>query len=133
MALPCAGYSHLFGSSSVFSLCPHELFVSPPCPTRALSKNTLSFFLRESSFMLGLRREPIAFVVLRPLPCFSVTGRSPRCLRLLIGDRLQCALLSFCATLWVVGMCSIVTCLFYLSVGISGPKSRSAVCGYCRP
>ena len=58
--------------------------------------------------MLGLRRKPIAFVVLRPLPCFSVTGRFPRCLRRLIGDRLQCVLLSFWATLWVVGRCDIV-------------------------
>ena len=37
-----------------FSLCPHELFVSPTGPTRALSKNSLSFFLRESSLILRL-------------------------------------------------------------------------------
>ena len=118
--LPCVGYLHLFGSSSIFSLCPYELFVSPICPTHALSKNTVSFFLQESSLILRFlcwvfAARPIAFVVLRLLPCFSVTGRSPRCLRRLIGDRPQCVLLSFCATLWVVGICDIV-CAFVLPI-----------------
>ena len=90
--------------------------------------------------MLGLHREPIAFKVLWPRPCFSITGRSPRCLRQLVGDRLQCLLLSICTTFlmcwivivpfarlvpWVLSFVGrwYVWCgprvLFYLSVGIS--------------
>ena len=36
------------------SLCPHDLFVSPTCLTRALSKDALSFFLSKSSLILRL-------------------------------------------------------------------------------
>ena len=76
-------------------------------------RGTLSFFIRESSLMLRFlcwvfAASPIAFVVLQPPPCFRVTSCFPRCLRRLTGDRLQCVLLSFCATVWVVGMRDIV-------------------------
>ena len=68
------------------SLCPHVFFVSPTCLIRASSTNALSFFLCKviidsMSLVLGLRREPIVFGVLRPRPCFCITGRSPRCFR----------------------------------------------------
>ena len=46
---------HIYlGLTALLSLCPHAFFVSPTCPTRALSTIALSFFLRRSSLILRL-------------------------------------------------------------------------------
>ena len=82
---------------------PCALFVSPSCPTRALSKNALSFFLVgllkiRGLWLMVLLHRLTAFEVLRPLPYFCVTGWSPRCLRQQLGDRIQSLLLFIYAT-----------------------------------
>ena len=64
------------------------LFVSP----RSMSKNAVSYFLREVISGAGAVRGDeglTAFVVSLPLPCSCRAGRSLRCWRLHLGDQTQ--------------------------------------------
>ena len=78
-----------------------SLFVSPHSPSRPISKNAVSYFLREVISEAGAVRANVA----APLRAHSVrgvttsvscgTGRSPRCWRPQLGDRTQCSLFLF--------------------------------------
>ena len=79
-----------------FSPGRHRLFVSPRRPTRPLSKNAVSFFLRRSSLLpelLDLRLDPSGLMksaACPPLSRFTATGRSPLSLSQPLGPPVRC-------------------------------------------
>ena len=75
----------------------HRLFVSPRRPSRSISKNAVSFFLRMSLPQLGrlglrwVMLEPITYVVSPPQSRSTVTGLSPRFWSLPLGAPVRCS------------------------------------------
>ena len=66
------------------------LFVSLRSPSRAMSKNAISYFLWEVISGAGaVKGELTAFVVFPLLLLFCKTGRFPRCWRLQLGNQIQ--------------------------------------------
>ena len=88
------------------SLSPlrHRLFVSPRRPSRAMSKNAVSFFLREvihAAGALGLRLVPFGLMKSAACPRLSrstVTGQFPLCLSPPLGPPVRSFLPFTCAT-----------------------------------
>ena len=81
------------------SLSPlrHRLFVSPRRPSRAMSKNAVSFFLRDVIHAAGASRlevgsvGPMRSAVSPPLSLSTGTGRFPRCLSPPLGAPVRCS------------------------------------------
>ena len=81
------------------SLSPlrHRLFVSPRRPSRAMSKNAVSFFLRDVIHAAGASRPevgsvgPMRSAVSPPLSLSTGTGRFPRCLSPPLGAPVRCS------------------------------------------
>ena len=60
MLCPVRSLSAYVARTSQFVNRPRRLFVSPGCPSRAMSKNGLSFFLREVIVQSGASSEAVA-------------------------------------------------------------------------
>ena len=60
--MSCACPLHLFGQTRSLAPVRHRLFVSPCRPFRALSKNVVSFFLREVIHAAGVSRPEVGSV-----------------------------------------------------------------------
>ena len=82
------------------SLAPtrRRLFVSPSCPTRAMSKNAVSFMGLRRPILRWVRSVPMTFVVSLPWWRSTATGRSPRCLTRPPGAPVRCLPPFNCAT-----------------------------------
>ena len=88
------------------SLSPlrHLLFVSPRRPSRAMSKNAVSFFLREVIHSAGVSRPEVGSVRAHEVRSVSTsvafhrTGRFPQCLSPPLGAPVRCFHLFTCAT-----------------------------------
>ena len=96
-----------------------SLFVSPRSPSRPISKNAVSYFLREVISEAGAVRQdvaapyvPIVFEESQLLFLSCRTGRSPRCWRPQLGNRTHCSLLFIFATfLMFFKDCGLLACL----------------------
>ena len=78
----------------------HRLFVSPRRPSRAMSKNAVSFFSLPQG-RLGLRLDPFGLTKSAACPRLSrstETGRFPRCLSPPLGPPVRYSLHFICAT-----------------------------------
>ena len=91
--------------TSSFVVRASSLYVSPCSPSRPISKNAVSYFLREVISEAGAVRQdvaapfvPIVFEESQLLFLSCRTGRSPRCWRPQLGNRTQCSLLFIFAT-----------------------------------
>ena len=86
------------------SPCRHRLFVSPRRHSSAMSKNAVSFFLREvisAAGQLALTLDPSRLMTSAACPrlsCSTVTGRFPLSLSQPLGPPVRCFLLFIFAT-----------------------------------
>ena len=98
------------------SPCRHHLFISPRCHSHAMSKNAVSFFLREVISAAGAARpqlDPSGLMKSAACPHLSrstVTGRFPLSLSQPLGPPVRCFLLS----IYAISNTSMMACFLWV-------------------